>query len=430
MFGRGHSRSNHDAGPHLSLFRSEVLEHRSHGLHGEVVFTQPLSTKLFAAALFVIIAVASVWVSVGTYARIETVPGMLVTSMPSAKLMALQPGVVSELQVEEGQLVRKGDRLLVINSDRQARGGGDVAGRALGALSARQALAQAEVAMAGGKASAERTRLATIMSSAEQQATSLRDQIDLQEQVVASNQQMFDQVTAVVERGFVTRVELERRRQTLLASQQSLANLRQQLTARTAEAQQARDQLAGVAIGAEQDISQIRGSLEALNAEQARLEGEQSYALTAPIDGRVTALSAGVGRAVNTARPMMVIVPDGAELMAELFAPTRAVGFVEPGKETRLLYDAFPYQRFGSFGGRVAKISRIAIDPRETDIPFPFEEPVYRIQVKLDQQAVKAFGDLSPLQAGMTLKANIVLERQTFLAWLLQPLNAVLNRTA
>ena len=34
------------------------------------------------------------------------------------------------------------------------------------------------------------------------------------------------------------------------------------------------------------------------------------------------------------------------------------------------------------------------------------------------------------LQPGMTLKANIVLERQSFLAWLLQPLNAVLKRTA
>ena len=126
----------------------------------------------------------------------------------------------------------------------------------------------------------------------------------------------------------------------------------------------------------------------------------------------------------------MVIVPDKAELTAELYAPTRAVGFVDPGEETRLLYDAFPYQRFGSFGGKVTNISRIAIDPRESDIPFPFEEPVYRITVKLDRQAVKAFGDLNHLQAGMTLKANIVLERQSFLAWLLQPLNAVLNRTS
>jgi membrane fusion protein len=413
----------------LSLFRTEVLEHQSNRLHGEVVLSQPLSTKVFAGALFGIVAIAAVWVNVGTYARIETVPGLLVTSVPSAKVVALQPGVVSELPVQEGQLVRKGDLLLVINSDREAAGGGDVAGRGLDALVVRQQLSEAQVAMTGGRADAERARLATVITSAEQQAISLRDQIALQEQVVASNQKMLDQVIVVVERGFVSKVDLERRRQTLLSSQQALASLRQQLTGRIAEAQQARDQLASVAIDAEQGVSRIRESMQAIGAEQARLEGEQSYVITAPIDGRVTALTAGVGRSVTAARPVMVIVPDGTELMAELYAPTRAVGFVEPGKETRLLYDAFPYQRFGSFGGKVDNISRIAVDPRETEIPFPFEEPVYRIKVKLDRQAIQAFGKQNPLQAGMTLQANIVLERQTFLAWLLQPLNAVLNRT-
>jgi len=319
---------------------------------------------------------------------------------------------------------------VVVDSDREAAGGGDVAGRGLGAVLARQQLAHAQVGMASGIAAAERSRLATQISSAEQQAVDLKDQISLQEQLVASNEKMFDQVTAVVERGFVSRVQHERRRQTLLSSQQTLASLRQRLTATLGEAQQARDQLASVSINAEQGISQIRESLQVLSAEQARIEGEQSYVITAPIDGRVTALATGVGRSVNASRPVMVIVPDGAELMAELYAPTRAVGFVEPGKETRLLYDAFPYQRFGSFGGKVANISRTAVDPRETDIPFPFEEPVYRIKVSLDQQRIDAFAGPSPLQAGMTLQANIVLERQTFLAWLLQPLNAVLSRTS
>jgi len=413
-----------------SLFRAEVIENQANRLHGEVVLSQPLSTKLFAGALFGIVGIAAVWVSVGTYARIETVPGMLVTSVPSAKVVALQPGVVSELPVQEGQLVRKGERLLVINSDREAAGGGDVAGRGLGAVAVRRELAEAQVGMASGVAAAERSRLSTLISSAEQQALELKDQIALQEQLVASNQRMLDQVTAVVERGFVSKVEHERRRQTLLSSQQTLANLRQRLTAALGEAQQARDQLATVSINAEQGVSRIREGLEALSAEQARLEGEQSYVITAPIDGRVTALAAGVGRSVNASRPVMVIVPDGAELMAELYAPTRAVGFVEPGKETRLLYDAFPYQRFGSFGGKVETISRIAVDPRETEIPFPFEEPVYRIKLKLDRQAIDAFGEQNPLQPGMTLKANVVLERQSFLAWMLQPLNAVLNRTS
>lgn len=413
----------------MSLFRSEVVQAGRDRLHGEVVFTQPLSTKLFASALFAIIAIAAVWISVGTYARIETVPGILVTDVPSAKVVPQQPGVVVDLKVKEGDIVEKGDPLLVIDSDRETVAGGEVAGRSIGAIEQRKQLMQTQMALAGSRAAAERSRLATVISAAEEQVRSLSEQIALQEQVVASNKQIFDQISAVVERGFVSKVEYERRRQTLLSSQQTLANLRQRRTASLSDAAQARSQLDSVAIDAEQGISRLNESLQTMTAEQARLEGEQSYVVTAPISGRVTALATGQGRSATNSRPLMVIVPTDAKLTAELYAPTRSIGLVEKGKETRLLYDAFPYQRFGSFGGSVNSISRIAVDPRETEIPFPFEEPVYRVRVQLDEQTVNAFGEPAPLQAGMTLKANIVLERQSFLSWILQPLNAVLNRT-
>lgn len=414
----------------MSLFRPEVVEASQDRLHGEVVFTQALSTKLFVAALFAIIAIAAVWVTVGNYARVETVPGILVTSEPSAKVVATQSGIVSELLVTEGQTVAKGDRLLVINSDRQTAAGGDVASRSIGALEVRQQLNEAQVAIASNRAANERARLGTIIASSTSQAESLREQIAIQKEVVASNRRIFEQIEAVVDRGFVSKVEFERRRQTLLSSQQSLASLRQRLTASISEAEQARSQLAGVSIEAAQGISRLQDGMQALSGEQARLQGEQSYVVIAPVSGRVTALATAEGRTATPNRPIMVIVPEDAELTAELYAPTRAIGLVEPGKETRLLYDAFPYQRFGSFEGKVASISRIAVDPRETEIPFPFEEPVYRVSVALDQQTVEAFGEPAPLQAGMTLQANIVLERQSFLAWLLQPLSAVLNRTS
>lgn len=412
------------------LFRSQVLDSNSNRLHGEVVFTQPLSTKLFVGALFIIIAIGAIWVSMGTYARIETVPGVLVTTKPSTKIMGRQPGTVTSLLVKEGTHVTKGDKLLIINSDREVAGGGNVAGRNLDSLDVRRQLSEAQIGLANSRATTERARLAALINSAESQAANLRGQIELQEQVVASNRQIFDQVTDVVERGFVSKIEYERRRQTLLGSQQNLASLRERLTANLSEASQARSLLASVSIDAAQGIAQIQNGIETLAAEGARLEGEQSYVVTAPISGRVTALAIGTGRSVNPALPLMVIVPTDSELTAELYAPSRAVGFVEKGKEARILYDAFPYQRFGSFEGRVDSISRIAVDPRDTELPFPFEEPVYRVKVTLDQQSVDAFGGQTPLQAGMTLKANIVLERQSFLAWILQPLNAVLNRSS
>lgn len=413
----------------LSFFRNEVIEASQSRLHGEVVFSQPLSSKLFAGALFAILAIAAIWISVGTYARIETVPGVLMTDTPSAKIIAPQMGLVTDLLVEEGQIVKAGDRLLVVNSDRETAAGGDVAGQGIGALDQRRQLAEAQMSLAGSRASAERSRLGAVISGAIEEAANLDEQIALQEQVVASNQQILDQIVKVVEQGFVSKVEYERRRQTLLTSQQALATLRQRRTSSLSLADQARSQLASVDIEAAQGISQINANLQTMSAEEARLEGERSYVLKAPIDGRVTALATGEGRTTGAARPLMVLVPTDVQLTAELYAPTRSIGFVEPGKETRLLYDAFPYQRFGSFGGRVSSISRIAVDPRETEIPFPFEEPVYRVRVSLDEQSINAFGEPTPLQAGMTLQANIVLERQSFFAWLLQPLTAVLNRT-
>jgi membrane fusion protein len=150
--------------------------------------------------------------------------------------------------------------------------------------------------------------------------------------------------------------------------------------------------------------------------------------IAAPISGRVTAVQTAPGRIVDGSAPLMTIIPDGSALHAEVYAPTRAVGFVSPGQEVRLLYDAFPYQRFGSFAGRVTGVSRTVLDPREIAAPVAAEEPVYRIEVALDRQAVDAFNQRLALQPGMTLSANLVLDRRSFAGWLFQPLTAVTRR--
>ncbi len=412
-----------------TLFRQEVTEHRRTRLHGEVVLTQPLSTRLLVLALFAIIAIVATWVTLGTYARIETVQGILVTDIPSAKVVATVPGVVTELAAKEGQFVKQGAALAVINLDRRVSSGQVVAGSSLDALEIRLQLTKQQLSLAERRASAERERLNSTIGNSEMQSVSLREQIALQEQVVSSNQQLFDQISKVVERGFVSKVDYERRRQTLLSSQQQLAGLKQQLLARMGEAVQAKAQINSIAAETAQGAVEIESSLQGIVQQKAQLEGEQGYVITAPISGRVTALQTAIGRTASPNFPLMVIVPDGSALRAELYAPTRAIGFVKKGQETRILFDAFPYQRFGSFGGKVQSVSRTIIDPRETEVPLKLEEAVYRIAVKLDTQDVIAYGDKIDLQPGMTLQANVVLERQSFLSWLLQPLNAVLKRS-
>ena len=273
-----------------------------------------------------------------------------------------------------------------------------------------------------------RTLTATLAGLGRQQVD-LETQIDLQHQVVASAQDMFDRLGTIVEKGFVSRIEYERRRQALLAARQQLAQLAQQSHSLVAERERTSAELARLGADSGSEIVEAQTSAQTLAQQRAQAVAQRAYVLTAPIAGRVTALQASAGRTVDAAVPLMVIVPEGSTLHADVYAPTRAIGFVRPGQEVRLLYDAFPYQRFGSFKGRVTRVSRTVIDPRELAAPLKIEEAVYRIEVTPDRQSVDAFGERLPLQPGMSLTASLILDRRSFADWLLQPLNAVLKKS-
>ena len=383
---------------------------------------------LMALGIFGVLIAVAAWVVFGTYSRIETVPGMLVTVQPSTKVYAPVAGMVVELAVREGTLVRKGDRIAVINLDRQSSAGGGHVSNILGIIDRRKDVGTEQDALSGERLSSELARMQSTVDAARDREAILLSQIALQREVVASTGRIFAQLDSVVDRGFVSKLEFERRRQLHIGARQALGQIEDQLLQTRAEARQAMAQMRSLRIDSARERAEIKSVTEMLDQQHAQVEAEGGYVVTAPIDGRVTALQVAQGRMASPQAPMMTIVPTEAVFNAEVYAPTRAVGFVEPGQEVRLLYDAFPYERFGSWTGHVVSVSRTIIDPRETDIPMKFEEPVYRITVSVRDQTLPAYGGNVSLQAGMTLKANIVLDRQSFLDWLLAPLRAVRNR--
>src|SRR3546814_634358 len=117
-----------------------------------------------------------------------------------------------------------------------------------------------------------------------------------------------------------------------------------------------------------------------MELDQRRLDiaGTRSIVLTAPIDGQVAALQSRAGQAVGPDRPVMVVLGDDARLDVELFAPSRAIGFARVGERVRLMYDAFPYQQFGTFGGTVPRISRPALSPAAIAAPLSNDAPPSR----------------------------------------------------
>ena len=118
----------------------------------------------------------------------------------------------------------------------------------------------------------------------------------------------------------------------------------------------------------------------------------------------------------------MEIVPKDSALVAKLFVPTRAIGFVRPGQKVRIMYEAFPYQQFGTYTGGVAEVSQTILIKSETFGPIDLKEPAYRVMANLDRSDIDADGTRVPLQADMLLTADIILEKRSLMRWLLDPL--------
>jgi membrane fusion protein len=55
-------------------------------------------------------------------------------------------------------------------------------------------------------------------------------------------------------------------------------------------------------------------------------------------------------------------------------------------------------------------------------------EPLYRITVELDQQAVQAYGQAQALAPGMQLDADVMLDRRRLIEWIFEPVLSIAGR--
>ncbi|MBV9250914.1 MAG: HlyD family secretion protein, partial [Acetobacteraceae bacterium] len=111
-------------------------------------------------------------------------------------------------------------------------------------------------------------------------------------------------------------------------------------------------------------------------------------------------------------------------LEAELFIPARAIGFVRPGQDVRVLYDAFPYQHFGTYRAKIVSISQTIVTANDIVGPVTLQGPAYRAVAKLERPDIDAYGKRVPLQPDMVLHADVILERLKLMEWILNPLRS------
>jgi membrane fusion protein len=105
------------------LFRSDVVQARKSRVEGEVILTQPLAGRVLTLSLVGLLAAGSAMLALGSYSRTESAQGILVTAVPSAKVIGLRPGQLTDLMVREGDLVRAGQTIGLVSTEQAGDSG-------------------------------------------------------------------------------------------------------------------------------------------------------------------------------------------------------------------------------------------------------------------------------------------------------------------
>lgn len=406
-----------------------MLRARSARSLGQIILTPRATTPWLVLASAVAGIAVVLFLFYGTYTRRATVTGQLVPTAGMIRVQTPQTGVVLEKHVNEGQIVKKGDVLYVLTSDRLGTDAREIQADIGQQIEQRRSSLEAEAArnreVEAGEVSHFERRAGILRAEAQsidRQIEQQRIRLKLAEDARKRYQGLADKDYIAREQLFQKEAELSEQQSRLQALERDALAARRELATTVREVENTRIRYANQNALLERNISSAQQEL-------TEVEARRRVVITAPEGGRATLVAGEVGQPVDPSRLLLNLVPTDARLQARLYAPSRTIGFIRPGDTVLLRYQSFPYQKFGQPEGVVASVSTNAATSTELagfQIPdLPPGEPVYTIVVNLKAQNVTAYGKQWPLSAGMRLDADILQETRRLWEWMLEPLYSI-----
>ena len=406
------------------LYRRQALEAQGSGatVYGRPTGVMPPAWSGITWLLAAFMAGLILFLFTVELPRTETVRGKLVPVEGETKVYAQEPGVATQVFVRDGAFVEVGDPLLEITSERYLADGTALSQLTIAAindeivsLEAQQAAVRASAEIALRDIEARRRESALERADGEAQLSLIDQRLEIAQEREAAMTEFLNE-GLVAEREFHqsrdARLQLEGLHSETLAGIERAARSTARLDI---EAERVRSDL-------QRDLSSLSLRLTQALQQKRQTTAGASHTILASMAGQVSTLQVKPGETVEGARPLMSIVPQDTELVAELYLPSRAIGFVEPGKPVKIKYDAFPYQKYGVFEGVVASSSPSALRPEELGVIAQSPELLYRVVVVLTKDDITNADAAIIPQSNMELTADIVLEQRRLWDWLLEPL--------
>lgn len=403
------------------LFRQEAIDAQREKFLGEATVARPVPSWVFtllAAGTAVLLIVVAVW---GQYTRRERVEGYLALDTGAARVLITDAGRITDLVVKEGDEVRAGDPLARVSFDRSLGTGASSSETAAREIGSRRTILEKEQAQWKELGEQQSAQLRRRMQDLQNEIAQIDNEMKLQETRIKSAKEQAERYRAYANDKFVSDVLLRQKMDEVTDQEIKLQALKRQRGQVERDLGAARMEEPSIQLRARAQVEQVERQISELKQGMSQVEAQRETVIRAPMAGVVTNVAVNRGQSVAADTPLVTVLPKGSGMHVELLVPTRAIGFLKPGQEVVLRYEAFPYERFGQYHGVITEIGRNVWTSGERVGPLQAREPVYRVDVALQSQTVSALGQEMPLRPGMLVNADLLLEKRSILEWIFEP---------
>jgi membrane fusion protein len=403
------------------------LRARELAWQGQPALELGLPTVFTTFASITLATATAALIAFGSYARRVDLQGTILPDTGLVTISAPLSGGIASLAVRDGDSVQQGGALYTLDVDTDTQTGG-VQKLVDDVLVAEREMFTKQIERKSQMGEETKKQLQQKI----QILTAQIDHIDTQ----IETQEAFDKIVGddyavardLLKRALTPRSEFNTRQQRWMESQTKLLELKSTKLGLKGQFNDAQYQLTTLAITISDDIDALKAKISEIDEKRTTGEARRSIVIRAPSSGMVTAIVGHPGQAVGAGSPMLKIVPHHSIMQAHLLAPSSGIGFIQQGERVLLRYSAFPYQKFGEFGGTIASVSHAALSPEEVQVllsgasPTTQAGPFYRVIVEPDSQSVNIFGAARALPVSMQVQAYALLDRRPLYEWILSPL--------
>lgn len=377
--------------------------------------------SLIAAAFF---CASCAYLCLGHYTRRVTAYGMLVPAAGLITLRATGIGQVLRLAVRQDQRVVAGQVLAELDNPVDSATLGNTMSLVTSELDSERRGLQENLQTHQTLAASQEAALRANIVSLQAQLTQNSGQLALQRRQAAAMAALLERIRPLSTQGYISVYDLQQQQAATYNAEMQIKVLQSQRLAMQQQIIGAKAQLRQIPLTLATQQNDTRAKLVQVDQDLAQNEAQRAWVVKAPKEGIVSTLLVRPGQAVTTGQALLVVVPSESPLEAQLLVPSSAIGFVRAGDRVLLRYQAFPYEKFGVHFGVVSQVSRSALLPPEVAdlVGQEVGTPLYRVSVRIDDQAVAAYGQFITLRPGMEVSADILLDRRRLIEWVVEPL--------